>query len=74
MKNLKLHKETIRKLQDEELTGVAGGGTGGMVATIPNTNAFVCLSDPCMGLTETCQCEVILTNDCFVPYTDVCMF
>lgn len=54
MKNLKLNKETIRNLQDAELGGVAGGGTGGMVATIANTNAFVCLSQPCTALTDTC--------------------
>ncbi len=73
MKNLKLHKETIRNLQDTELRGVAGGGTGGMESKIPNTNVAACLSNPCMGLTYTCECVQSMTCGCVYEFTmDTC--
>ena len=53
-KKLALSKETLRGLDDEDLTGVVGGGGGGDHGGGGNFNSFVC-----SGICVSFQCQSI---------------
>jgi hypothetical protein len=52
-KKLALSKETLRCLDDQDLTEVVGGwqrpGPGGNSNDCHNSNAFICVSDECVN-------------------------
>jgi hypothetical protein len=50
-RKLELSKETLRCLDDQDLTGVAGGGGGG-----ENNNSFICIS---AQQANSCVCQSV---------------
>jgi hypothetical protein len=55
-KKLELSKETLRCLDDQDLTGVAGGnGKGGG----ENNNSFICIS---AQQANSCVCQSVLCD------------
>lgn len=55
-RKLELSKETLRCLDDEDLTGVAGGGGQGGG---PNLNTLVCVS---AQQANSCVCQSVLCD------------
>ena len=53
---LELSKETLRCLDDEDLTGVAGGGHRGGGG---NNNSFICIS---AQQANSCVCQSVLCD------------
>ena len=54
-KKLELSKETLRCLDDQDLTGVAGGGGHGG----GNNNSFICVS---AQQANSCVCQSVLCD------------
>jgi hypothetical protein len=52
-RKLELSKETLRCLDDQDLTGVAGGGGGGGGE---NNNSFICIS---AQQANSCVCQSV---------------
>jgi len=57
-KKLALSRETLRSLDDEDLTGVVGGGGGGDHGGGGNFNSFVC-----SGICVSFQCQSVAICD-----------
>lgn len=57
-KKLALSKETLRSLDDEDLTGVVGGGGHGGGGGVNNFNSFVC-----SGVCVSFQCQSLAICD-----------
>ena len=57
-KKLALSRETLRSLDDEDLTGVVGGGGGGNHGGGGNFNSFVC-----SGICVSFQCQSVAICD-----------
>ena len=55
-RKLELSKETLRCLDDQDLTGVAGGGGGGGGE---NNNSFICIS---AQQANSCVCQSVLCD------------
>jgi hypothetical protein len=55
-RKLELSKETLRCLDDQDLTGVAGGGGGGGGE---NNNSFFCIS---AQQANSCVCQSVLCD------------
>jgi len=60
-KKLELSKETLRCLDDRDLTGVAGGGGGGEGGGGGggNNNSFICIS---AQQANSCVCQSVLCD------------
>jgi len=54
-RKLELSKETLRCLDDRDLTGVAGGGNGGSGGGEKN-NSFICIS---AQQANSCVCQSV---------------
>ena len=56
-RKLELSKETLRCLDDQDLTGVAGGNGGGGGGE--NNNSFICVS---AQQANSCVCQSVLCD------------
>jgi hypothetical protein len=73
-KKLTLSKETLRTLDDQELSAVAGGApqTGAVVAVCVNIRSVVCHNDSTLCDSAVCQSAVCQSVACNTVALGIC--